>query len=229
LLLLIAKILEPVDEFNGAIYILLFGYPLIVILSIIYYNKVSQDYIITNSSFNDSNEILIRLRYFKILIDSFLSRNKNSKNDKSSSGKKYEILLMGFIMIHESTCTIDDCPLKKFLENPGNYQVQKMTLLHYMNTLFNEGIKKFPNNKMIIMDFVEFNYEKKYNLNSAKLYLAKLEKSQNTIIEDFIIYNIKQNISIMNNSKANRGMNEDEEVMKVEDSSEHKFKRCIMK
>jgi hypothetical protein len=187
---------------------------------------MSQNFVITSSNFTDSNEILSRLRYFKVLIDSFLSKNKNSKSEKSNSLKKNEILLKGYITIHESTCTIEDCPLKKFIESSGNYQVQKMTLLHYMNILFNEGIKKFPNNKMIIMNFVQFNYEKKYNLNSAKIFLTKLEKSQNTIVEDFIIYNIKQNISSMNNNKMNQSFNGDDELMKVEDTTEHRFKRC---
>ena len=51
--------------------------------------------------------------------------------------------------------------------------------------MYQEGIKKFPNSKTIIMNYVQFNYEKKYNLNSAKAFLTKLEKSQNTITEDF--------------------------------------------
>lgn len=168
----------------------------------------------------------MKLKYFKVLIDSFLSKNKNSKSEKSNVLKKNEILLKGYISIHETTCNMEECPLKKFMNSSGNYQVQKMTLLHYMNILFNEGIKKFPNSKIIIMNFVQFNYEKKYNLNSAKLFLSKLEKSQNTMIEDFIIYNIKQNISTMNNNKLNKSFTNDEEIMKVEDTVEHRFKRC---
>jgi hypothetical protein len=202
------------------------GYPLITIFSIIYYKKKSQNFVITNTNFTDANEILVKLKYFKVLIESFLSKNKNSKSVKSNSLKKNEILLKGYIAIHEENCHIEECPLKKFIENPNNATVQKMTLLHYMNILFNEGIKKFPNSKLIIMNFVQFNYEKKYNLNAAKTYLMKLEKSQNTLTEDFMIYCIKQNISSMNNNKINRSLTNEEEVMRVEDTTEQKFKRC---
>lgn len=224
LVLLISKVLEN-STFNGQIYLLLIGYPLIIIFSIIYYRKKTQNFMITNSNFNDANEILSKLKYFKILIESFLSKNKSSKSSKSNNLKKNEILLKGYITIHEETCINEECPLKKFLANPNNFNIQKMSLLHYMNIVFNEGIKKFPNSKILMMNFVQFNYEKKYNLNSAKTYLTKLEKSQNTLTEDFIIYCIKQNIN-SSNSKLNKSFSNDDEMTRIEDTTEHKFKRC---
>lgn len=181
-------------------------------------------FIISNTNFTDANEILDKLKYFKQLIESFLLRNKSSKSLKSNNLKKNEILLKGYITIHEESCVNEECPLKKFLDNSGNFNVQKISLLHYMNMMFNEGIKKFPNSKLLLMNFVQFNYEKKYNLNSAKTYLTKLEKSQNTMTEDFIIYCIKQNINTINNKFFRSYTNEDE-MLKVEDSTEHKFKR----
>ncbi len=222
--LLISKILES-SSFNGQIFLLLIGYPLIIIFSIIYYKKKTQNFLISNSNFNDANEILVKLKYFKLLIESFLSKNKGSKSSKSNNLKKNEILLKGYITIHEETCVNEECPLKKFLANPNNFNIQKMSLLHYMNIMFNEGIKKFPNSKILMMTFVQFNYEKKYNLNSAKTFLTKLEKSQNTSTEDFIIYCIKQNINSSNN-KLNKSYTNDDEMTRIEDSSEYKFKRC---
>lgn len=182
---------------------------------------------ITNSNFNDASEILIKLKYFKKLIESFISKNKSNKSSKLNNLKKNEILLKGYITIHEETCVIEECPLKKFLSNPHNFNVQKISLLHYINVMFNEAIKKFPNSKLLIMNFVQFNYEKKYNFNSAKSFLIKLEKSQNTLTEDFIIYCIKQNINNGNN-KMNKDFNE-EEMTRIEDSTEQKFKRCKIK
>jgi len=222
--LLIAKILET-SSFNGQIFLLIIGYPLIIIFSIIYYKKKTQNFMITNSNFNDANEILVKLKYFKLLIESFLSKNKTSKSSKSNNLKKNEILLKGFITIHEETCVNEECPLKKFLANPNNFNLQKMSLLHYMNVMFNEGIKKFPNSKMLMMNFVQFNYQKKYNLNSAKTFLVKLEKSQNTLTEDFMIYCIKQNIN-SSNDKLNKSFTNDDEMVRIEDTTEHKFKRC---
>ena len=93
-----------------------------------------------------------------------------------------------------------------------------------MNNLFTEGIKKFPNSRLLLMIFVQFNYEKKYNLNAAKTYLTKLEKQKNTLTEDYIIYCIKQTIS-SNNSKLNIGLNDNEEMLRIEDTIEQKYRR----
>ena len=222
-ILLIAKIAES-SKINGLIYLLLFGYPLIVTVSIIYYRKKSQNFMITSSNFNDVNEYITRMKYMIKLIESYFNKNKSGKANKSSTCKKDEILLKGIIAIHEESCVTEECPLKKFEENMNNFSIQKTCLLHYMNNLFTEGIKKFPNSRLLLMIFVQFNYEKKYNLNAAKTYLTKLEKQQNTLTEDYIIFSIKQNISNMNN-KMNIGLSDNEEMLKIEDTIEQKYKR----
>ena len=215
-----------VSYFNGAIFLLVFGYPLIIVFSVVYYKKKSQNLALSSSNFTDAYDIVQKVRYLKVLIDSFLANNKNSKNGKSDGTKKNEILLKGYIMIHEQTCTDDDCPLKIFMESSGQYMVQKNTLLHYMSIVFNESVKKFPTSKLITMTYVQYNYEKKYNLNTARVQLQKLEKSQNNLSEDFIIYTIKQTITSMNNNKLNRSLSNEDDNMKLEDTAELKFKRC---
>ena len=97
-----------------------------------------------------------------------------SNSNKKNEGLRSQILLKGAISIHEESCVDEDCPLKKFLENENNFPIQKTSLLHYMNNYFNIGIKKFPNSRVILLNFVQFNYENKYNLSLAKTYLAKL-------------------------------------------------------
>ena len=200
---------------------------MIIVFSVIYYKKKSQNLALSTSNFTDAYDIVQKVRYLKVLIDSFLANNKNSKSGKSDGTKKNEILLKGYIMIHEQTCTDEDCPLKKFMENPGQYMVQKNTLLHYMSIVFNEAVKKFPTSKLITMTYVQYNYEKKYNLNTARVQLQKLEKCQNTLSEDFVIFTIKQTITSINNNKLNRSMSNEDDSMKIEDTAELKFKRCI--
>ena len=72
---------------------------------------------------------------------------------------------------------------------------------------------------------MQFNYEKKYNLNSAKIYLTKLNKNKNSFNEDFLIFCVKQKIL---NSKSNKNQNnddEEEELLTVaEESHETKYK-----
>ena len=72
------------------------------------------------------------------------------------------------------------------------------------------------------MIFVQFNYEKKYNLNAAKTYLAKLEKQKNSLTENYVIHCIKQNIQSVN--KLN-DMNDGNEMIKVEETIEQKYQR----
>ena len=223
IILLIAKISEG-SKINGLLYLIIFGYPLIVTVSIIYYRKKSQNFMLTSSNFNDVNEYITRMKYMIKLIESYFNKNKSGKANKNNTCKKDEILLKGIIAIHEESCVTEECPLKKFEENMNNFSIQKTCLLHYMNNLFTEGIKKFPNSRLLLMIFVQFNYEKKYNLNAAKTYLTKLEKQKNTLTEDYIIFSIKQNISNMNN-KMNIGLSDNEEMLKIEDTIEQKYKR----
>lgn len=221
--LLLSKIAENTN-FNGQSFLLLFGFPLIIGVSLIYYKKKFQNFNISNSNFNDEKEVLLKINYLKSLIDSFLSKNKNSKSNKTNGISHDEIFLKGYVLLHEETCVNEDCPLKKYLACGNDFNIQKMSLLHYMNILLNEGMKKFPNSKIFVMSFVQFNYEKKYNLNSAKSLLAKLEKTQNSLTEEFIIFCIKQNLN--NTNRTNKNNSNDDEMTRIEDTAEHKFKRC---
>lgn len=138
------------------------GYPLIITVSVIYYRKKSQNFMLTSSNFNDIREFMTRVNYMIKLIESYFNKNKSGKANKNSTCKKNEILLKGIIAIHEESCVTEECPLKKFEENNNNFSIQKTCLLHYMNNLFTEGIKKFPNSRLLLMIFIQFNYEKKY-------------------------------------------------------------------
>ena len=223
--LIINKLAEN-SKINGNIYLLICGYPLIITFGIIYYRKKSESFVYASSNFNNINEYLTRTKYLIKLIDNYIENNNNNKtggkSNKNNTGTKNEILLKGVISIHEETCLNEECPLKKFLENPNNFAIQKTSLLHYINNHFNLGIKKFPNSRLLLMIFVQFNYEKKYNLNAAKTYLAKLEKQKNSLTEDYIIHCIKQNIESVN--KMN-DMNDGNEMIKVEETIEQKYQR----
>lgn len=82
----------------------------------------------------------------------------------------------------------------------GNFNIQKQCLLNYMNLVFNEGLKKFPNNINLLVLFIYFNYNKKFNLNSVRTNMLKLKKVEYTIKQKFIIYCIDQNLKNMKNN-----------------------------
>ena len=220
LVLFIGKIVGSGSKFNGMIYLLVVGYPFIVMASIFYYRYLRNEFCEGKSNFKNVSEFLMRVNYLKVLIDAFISKNMSNKGGSSFNNlRKKEILLRGQIAIHEESCTNEECPLKKFLENQGNFQVQKTSLLHYMNILFNEAIKKFPDSQLILMTFVQFNFDKKYNLNAAKMYLSKLERFKNTLTEDYILFFIKKSVAMIGSKYG------EDEMVRIEDTPQHKFKR----
>ena len=213
------------SKFDGNIYLFLFGMPLIIITCAICYKKESENLIITNVNSGSANDFINRTKSVIVLIGKFIDKYKSVENAKKGYDKN-DIFLKGLVSRHLETCIDEECPLTKYMENQGNYQIQKACLLHYINTLLIDGIKKFPNNKTIVMTFIQFNYSNKFNLNAAKSYLSKLEKENNTITEDYILFCIKQSVNSLSNNKINSGFNgENEEMEKMEEMTEHKFRK----
>jgi hypothetical protein len=223
--LLISKIFAT-TQFNGQIFLLLVGYPIVILVALFYYNVKAGSLVLRESHFNDPNEYVQKMNYLKMLTEGFMNKNKSSKSNKTNSIRKDEISLKSYITVHEETCVDIDCPLKRFLDDAGNFSLQKSSLMNYMNQMYTEGIKKFPVSKTIMMHYVSFNYEKKINLNFAKTYLVKLEKMQNSLTEDFLLYIIRQNIFNTNaTQQQSRSNTNEDEVLKIEESVDNKFKR----
>ena len=118
---------------------------------------------------------MVKTKYLQWLIESFLDSGKGLRYGREVENQKNDILLKGLITNHEESCIDEDCPLKKFIENSGNYNVQKLCLLKYMNNFFNLGIKQFPESRALLIAYIQFNYSKKYNLNSVRTHLAKIQ------------------------------------------------------
>ena len=210
------------SKFDGNFYLYILGIPIVILISSIFYKKISENLVITNVNSNNTNDFLNKTKSSITLIEKFIEKNQSIENSKKGYDK-YDIFLKGLITRHIETCINEECPLAKFLENQGNYQVQKNCLLHYINVILIDGIKRFSNNKEIIMEFVQFNYINKFNLNAAKAYLTKLEKETNTITEDYILFCIKQKVNSTNKNKIYSETNNDLE--KIEDFSKQKFKK----
>ena len=188
----ISKIFENVIA-NGFIYLLIFGAPIIIYLSIIIYKEKDIGNIF-QGNIKNINEYVKKAKFNITLINSFIKRNNNIRNGNENEGQRDLILLRGNIKVHNKGCTNKDCPLVKFMNNEGNFNVQKQCLLNYMNNFFNKGLKLYPNNFYLITLFMYFNYCKRFNLNSVKANLLQLKKMECNIKEKFIIYYIEQNI-----------------------------------
>ena len=143
---------------DGFIYILIFGFPFIIALSIVIYkNKVYEIPSFIKNKY-DVNEYIQKAKFNIKLIDSFMERNRNIRNEEEEERDKNIIILKGNIKIHNKYCTNKDCPLTKFINNEGNFNIQKQCLLNYMNIFFNQGLKLFPKNFNLLILFIYFNY-----------------------------------------------------------------------
>jgi len=190
---------------NGFIYLFIFGCPIIVVLSFIINREKDFDSFHLGGDVNNFNEYINKMKQNSKLINSFLNRNKNTRNENEDKEQRNIILLKGNIKIHNVICSDKDCPLTKFMNNEGNFNVQKQCLLNYMNIYFNKGLKIFPNNVQIIILFIQFNYTKRINLNIVKTYLILLKNLECTIKEKYIIYCMEQ--FIKNNNENGYDLN----------------------
>ena len=211
------------SKFDGNFYLYILGTPIVIFITSIFYKKVSENLVITNVNSNNTDDFLYKTKSTITLIQKFIQKYQSIENSKKGYDK-YDIVLKGLITRHIEICINDECPLVKFIENQGNFHVQKNCLLHYINIVLIDGIKRFSNNKNIIMEFVQFNFVNKFNLNAAKIYLAKLEKDSNSLMEDYILFCIKKKLNLINKNKIFSETN-DIKLEKVEDFTEQKFKK----
>jgi len=222
--LLLSKIFQNFIA-NGFIYLYIFGCPIIIILSFIIRREKDFDNFRLAGNINNLNEYINKIKHNSKLIDSFIDLNKNVRNEKEEEGQRNTILLKGNIKMHNIICSDRDCPLTKFMNNEGNFNVQKQCLLNYMNIFFNKGLKLFPNNAQILILYIHFNYTKRFNLNIVKTNLILLKNLECNIKEKFIIYCIEQFIKY-NNENVNdlNNENDNDNATKV-DIVEQKYKK----
>ena len=219
LILMLGQLLAS-TSFNGLIYFLPIGYILLSFMSVFLYKLSKKNFVEAKTNFKNEDEFLSRINYFKSIIDDFIQQNRSRiKNNDYNNYKRKEIVIRGQIALHEENCLDEECPLKKFLENQGNFSVQRTSLLQYANILYVQAIKQFPDSQAILLNFLKFNYEKKYNLSSAKVYLEKIERFKNSIREDYIIFFIKKSQATIINDDG------EEIVINEEDTPQHKINR----
>ena len=210
---------------NGFIFLFIFGCPIIIILSFIINREKDFDNFLLAGNINNLNEYINKIKHNFKLIDSFIDLNKNIRNEKENEGQRNTILLKGNIKMHNNICCDKDCPLTKFMNNEGNFNIQRQSLLNYMNTFFNKGLKLFPNNVQILILYIQFNYTKRFNLNIVKTNLILLKNLECNIKEKFVIYCMEQFIK-NNNENGNDINNENDNDNEIKvDIVEQKYQK----
>ena len=194
---------------NGFIYLLGIGYPVMIYLSILLNKEKEMNFTYLSGNICDIKSLLKKVKFNIKLINAFIEKNKSARIE--NDGQRYIILLNGNIKIHNTMCVNKDCPLKKFMNNEGNLNLQKQCLFNYMNAFFNKGLKNYPKSTSLLILFIHFNYSKRFNLNSVKTNLYKLKKLKCSFKENFIIYVMEQNIKNMKNDNGTDINNENDD------------------
>ena len=201
-ILLFAKFFKD-TKINGLIYVFCFGIPFIIISCVLLVNKHEISFEHDISNFSNSLEYLQKTRVLIKLITSFIEGSKNIRFGAESSNQKDDIILKGIIKIHTLKCIREDCPLTKFIQNPGNYNVQKQCLLNYMTIYFGNGMKHFPYSTEIVLYYIQFNFSNRSNLNSVRTNISLLQNGTNTDKLNFIIFMLSKDIRNMKSKNVN--------------------------
>ena len=198
------------SKINGIIYLLYFSYPIIIYFAILKIKREEIDYFLIPVEINEINYLIKKTKILINMIESEIEENNTlNKSTNKKKKKKSEIFLYGYIKMHVKTCPLEECPLVKYLSNKGNFNFQKQCLLSYMSKHFNTIIKNFPNNSLIRIYYIHFNYTKRYNLNSVRINLAELKKIKVNFQEEFIIFCMEQDIKEIDSKVSDIGLNGD--------------------
>ena len=201
-------------KINGLIYIFIIGIPIVIICSILLLNQYEAYFDYNTGNFSSLDEYLEKTRILIRLITSFIEGSKNIRFGTEGDNQKEDTLLKGIIKIHTLSCVREECPLTKFIQNPGNYNIQKQCLLNYMTIYFNSGMKRFPFSKELILYYIQFNLSHRSNMNSVRTNISLVQKTPNTNKVNFLIYMLSKNIINMKNK------NSDGEISNYEQENE---------
>ena len=224
-MLLISKICLK-SNFNNCILLYLLCFPIITFGFIMYYQRNENQLDFIRLSNNDINTCISKIKILITLVNSFIEEKKSKIKYEENYNQRNEIILKGIITIHTEHCLREDCPLTKFSQNEGNFITQKQCLLNYMTIFFNNLIRTFPNNILIRMYYIQFNYDQKYNLSSIKATFEEIKKLRIKLQYQFVLHCQEKHISRMQINE-NSDCNEEEKDKIILEDNYKKLKHLI--
>ena len=215
-ILLISRICLKTN-YNNIIFLLVICYPIIIFGFIMFYQKSENQLVSASISNNDNiNTCLTNIKIFEDLIQSFIDENKSNTKYDDNIDPKHGIMLKGLIQIHTTYCLKEECPLTNFVRNEGNFGTQKQCLLSYMTSVFNNAMRKFPNDILIRMHYIQFNFNHKYNLNRVKTTFEEIKKLKYGTHNQYILYCQEKEITKMQLNDISEGNEEEKEKLEIE-------------
>lgn len=178
--LLLGKLLQE-TIFDGCLTLFFIGTPIIIVIISIS-NKTGVTLLMTSlSKFENGEKIQEQIREYMSLID-------QKDFDRSANA-----ILKAYIFFFEELCIIPDCALKKYLYNYEMNKIETVSFLfQHAETLYQNGISKFPNCTSLRIYYAIFLIERLNKKQQAKIELINAEKYSPTLEEQFIIYRYKK-------------------------------------
>ena len=181
------------SKFEGAIFILLLGYPIIILTLIIREFEFTFEKLFefNEDKYKDGYKSLVKIEYF-LKLEQALSDKIRTREQK---------ILYSYIENYEQTCTNEECELKSFLKIPlkvENFENMKICLLMHAELLFKEEISKYPFNAKLRLSYAIFLY---YKMNKKQLgtkEILLLSKHSSNFEDTFLIYRAQKLIEAEN-------------------------------
>ena len=129
--LLLTKVLEKA-EFDGGIFLFFIGCPVVSYIILTQKDQRFKELLTNINKFDKGDYVFRQIRYFLEL------------TDKKGKDRQSNILLKGYIYVHEETCTLSDCPLKKYLKESEKYEKQSVSV-NVNGTATNVGMESVNN------------------------------------------------------------------------------------
>ena len=177
--LILIKIIQSITNFESGIILFFIGIPLIFGIAEKWQKGKLSKLLVHHSKFSKPFEFLNRIFIINKLIDTFDSRYS-------------QFTLRGYVNKMEEFCTLDTCPLKKYLHCMNNKEEAIGYLLMYIETVFQVGISRNPNDITLRICYIHFLIAKLNKIHKAYLELIYCETLDRNIEEDFIIYRHKK-------------------------------------
>ena len=189
-------------KFEGVIFLLLLGYPFIILSIIIReleftFNKI---YEFIGDKYQNGYKALLEIEYF-LKLEEMLFDKIRTREQK---------ILYSYINNYERSCTNEDCGLKSFLKIPlkrENFNDMKLCLLQHAETLYKNAISKYPFYAKLRLSYALFLYKKRKKKQQGTNEILLLNKYSTNFEDSFLIFRAQKLIEDENTGHSTEEVN----------------------
>ena len=176
-------------EFEGAVFLLLLGYPFIILLIGL------RELEFTFEKIFDDNENKYKNGYTNLKKIEYFLKLEKTLHDKIKT--REQKILYSYIDNYEQTCTNEDCELKSFLKKPfkiENFNEMKIFLLMHAEMLYKVAISKYPFYVKLRLSYALFLYNKIKKKQQGMNEILLLSNFSSNLEDSFLIFRAQKYI-----------------------------------